>query len=120
MTTEDDPDEGTRFLLIRNETVDGKKFRPSDWADRLQSTLSCLGEEEFSRCIDLVQIVNDGGGKCVLVDSALERTDPRLYRFLMRFCEENRLATEIRVTQSSRRKDESQKSVDTFRRALSF
>jgi len=120
MSTEGDPDGDTKFLLIRNETVDGKKFRPSDWADRLQSTLSCLGEEEFGRCIDLVQIVNDGGGKCVLVNTALEQSEPRLYRFLMRFCQENRLATETRITESSRRKDESQKSADTFRRALSF
>ncbi len=125
MKEEPDADGDQRYLLIRSETTDGKKFRPSDWTDRLQSTLSCLGEDEFSRCIDMVRIVNDNGAKCILVDEALDSQEPKLYRFIRRFADENRLVTEAKVSSKipeKEKKTESEKetAAPSFRRALSF
>ena len=116
----DESEPSSGYLLIKNETVDGKKFRPSDWADRLQSTLSCLGEDGFSHCIDLLQIVTQNGDKCILLDRRLIKAEPRLYRFLMRFCKENRLATEERQGKEPEAAADKPQQVNSFRRALSF
>lgn len=120
MSTEaEDPQPGRECLLIKNETADGKRFRPSDWAERLQSTLSCLEDDEFKQCIGLVQIVSVDGSKCILVDKSLAEQEPRLYRFLMRFATENNLVTETQQAGADA-PDAAQQQAGSFRRAFSF
>ncbi len=113
-----EPDQ--RYLLIKNETTDGKRFRPSDWAERLQSTITCLEDEEFKRCIGLVQVVALNGSKCILVDKGLEDHEPRLYRFLMRFARENSLVTEAHAAELEEARAPAEQQPGSFRRAFSF
>lgn len=80
------------FVLITGQTVDGKKFRPSDWCDRLHSTLRALDADEYEECAEHVHLVNGPGGRGVLVDSVLEGINPVLFRFFMNFVQNNNLA----------------------------
>lgn len=82
-----------KLIIILGETDDGKKFRPSDWCDRLHGALRVLGEE-FEEAAEYVQLVNFNGQKGVMVDMQLEGLHPDAYRFYVRFAENNRLRTE--------------------------
>ncbi len=80
------------FVLIKGETVDGKKFRPSDWCDRLHSTLRALDAEEYEECAEHVHLVNSDRGRGVLVAGVLEEINPVLFQFFMNFVKNNNLA----------------------------
>lgn len=82
------------FVLIKGETVDGKKFRPSDWCDRLHSTLQALDPDEYLECAEYVHLVNNNGGKGILVDRLLQTINPMLFKFFMSFVSSNGLATD--------------------------
>ena len=86
-----DGEANRRYVLITGQTKDGKRFRPSDWADRLVGAMQVLGEEESQRFGEFVHLVNHENTKCVMVDRQLESVEGRLYRFLMRFADDNNL-----------------------------
>ncbi|MDM5147457.1 DUF3579 domain-containing protein [Candidatus Persebacteraceae bacterium Df01] len=79
------------YIIIKGQTTDGKKFRPSDWCDRLYSTLHALDPEEYDNCIQYVRLVNYSDGKCILVDTSLKASSNMLYNFFMRFVDSNNL-----------------------------
>ncbi len=83
---------GTDFVLIKGETTDGKKFRPSDWCDRLHSTLRALDQEEYEECVEYVHLVNSKNGRGILIDRALKTVNPMLFGFFMKFVENNDLS----------------------------
>ena len=89
---ESPPPSAAGFVLIKGETVDGKKFRPSDWCDRLHSTLRALDADEYEECVEHVHLVNSDKGRGILVDSVLEEVNPVLFRFFMNFVKSNNLA----------------------------
>ncbi|MGU9951959.1 MAG: DUF3579 domain-containing protein [Gammaproteobacteria bacterium WSBS_2016_MAG_OTU1] len=82
---------GINFMLIKGETADGKKFRPSDWCDRLHSTLRALDADEYEECVEYVHLVNSNGSKGVLIDCLLETFNPMLFKFFMTFVNSNNL-----------------------------
>lgn len=83
---------GVDFVLIKGETLDGKRFRPSDWCDRLHSTLRALDAEEYEECVEYVHLVNSESGKGILIDRALQEVNPMLFKFFMSFVKNNNLA----------------------------
>ena len=87
------PEDGG-LVLIKGETDDGKKFRPSDWCDRLHSTLQALDPDEYLECVEYVHLVNSNVGRGILVDSMLGEVNPMLFKFLMGFVSSNHLATD--------------------------
>ena len=83
---------GTEFVLIKGETTDGKKFRPSDWCDRLHSTLRALDADEYEECVEYVHLVNSENGRGILIDRVLQNVNPMLFKFFMNFVRSNNLA----------------------------
>jgi len=78
-------------ITIKGLTNDGKKFRPSDWAERLTASVATFSRGRrmiFHPCVRMVTIE---GISCVVVDSDLEQRDPMLFGFLMDFGKSNNL-----------------------------
>lgn len=80
------------FILIKGETTGGKKFRPSDWCDRLHSTLRALDPEEYEECVQYVHLVSSDGGRGILIDRTLQEINPMLFKFFMNFVKNNDLS----------------------------
>jgi hypothetical protein len=78
-------------VVIRGITSQGRQFRPSDWADRLASVLSHVGDDNRLNYSPQVCPVTRAGVRCVVIKNDLERQDPRVFKFLMDFARENDL-----------------------------
>jgi len=87
-------------IVIKGFTEEGKRFRPSDWAERLATAVGYCGADRRVRFHPRVRLANVEGEKCVIVDLALEEEEPLLFEFLMRFAESNHLKTESKVNMS--------------------
>lgn len=87
-----------RELFIQGLTLEGKTFRPSDWAERLAGAMSCFRPDGVRGGIGAyigyspycVPRVVDGV-KCVLVNEALRGVEPMAWDFVMNFARDNRL-----------------------------
>lgn len=86
----------TKQYLIHGVTLNGKTFRPSDWADRLCGVMSRFRPENdtadskytYSPYVCLMMVDNR---KCVLVDERLREIDPRALDFVLSFAKDNQL-----------------------------
>lgn len=91
------PDPSGSFVIL-GMTVEGRTFRPSDWAERLCGVMSSY-RPGFARQSHLgyspyvIPDVRDGV-KCVKVDARLYALEPLAYRFLVGFANDNKLRTE--------------------------
>ena len=79
--------------IIQGVTLDGKPFRPSDWAERLCGVMSAFGGDHRMQYSPYVHPVTASGVRCVVVDVRLEELEPMAYRFLLGFAKENELKT---------------------------
>ena len=80
-------------FVIQGVTLDGKPFRPSDWAQRLCGVMSAFGGDHRMQYSPYVHPVTAAGLRCVVVDVRLEEIEPMAYRFLLGFAVENELKT---------------------------
>ncbi len=80
-------------FVIQGVTVDGKPFRPSDWAERLCGVMSAFGADNRMQYSPYVHPVTAAGVRCVVVDVRLEEVEPMAYRFLLSFAKDNELKT---------------------------
>ena len=78
-------------VVIQGITGNGKPFRPSDWAERLCGVVGVFEPAQQKLYAPLVQQMDVGGVKCVVIDRALEQMEPRFFRFLLDFARENEL-----------------------------
>ena len=78
-------------LVIVGRTLDGKKFRPSDWAERLCGVMSAFGTEKRMKYSPYVSPGEWEGDKCVFIDGILYDLSPIAYRFLANFAKDNDL-----------------------------
>jgi hypothetical protein len=87
-----------RQYHIHGTTLDGRTFRPSDWAERLASAMSSFrpgggagGRSAYigysPYCVP--QVVD--GVRCVLVNEALRSIEPMAWDFVMNFARDNQL-----------------------------
>ena len=87
-----------REIFIQGVTLEGKTFRPSDWAERLAGAMSCfrpggglggigayIGYSPY--CVP--RQIN--GIKCVIVNEALRDIEPMAWDFVMNFARDNQL-----------------------------
>lgn len=87
-----------RQYYIQGLTLEGRTFRPSDWAERLAGAMSCfrpgggiagigayIGYSPY--CVP--QVVD--GVKCVIVSEALQGVEPMAWEFVMNFARDNHL-----------------------------
>ena len=83
-------------IFIQGITLDGKTFRPSDWADRLCGVMSPFrpgGPQPGSHltyspwCIPT--LIN--GVRCVVVNAELRDAEPMAWDFVINFAKDNNL-----------------------------
>ena len=84
-------EEKTSKIIIEGITKEGKKFRPSDWAERMSGALSSFQGKRIHYDPRLVPMTNKNGNKCVLLDPALKESNPGLYQSIIGFAEKNEL-----------------------------
>ncbi|MEZ5626763.1 DUF3579 domain-containing protein [Denitromonas sp.] len=79
-------------FVIVGVTREGKKFRPSDWADRLCGIMSAFGADNRMRYSPYVRPgCTLTGDKSVVVDARLYDIEPLAYKFLVNFADDNNL-----------------------------
>ncbi len=83
--------EQARKIIIKGVTIEGGKFRPSDWATRLTNAVSKPGRGGRLIYNPKVNMAMIEGINCVVVDTSLEHEEPMLYAFLMNFANNNHL-----------------------------
>ena len=76
--------------VIEGKTLDGRKFRPSDWVERLSSSLASFGPDHRLR-YGLVRPSYINGEKCLLVDKRLESENPAGFEYVCGFAHANGL-----------------------------
>jgi hypothetical protein len=82
--------EVVEFVIV-GTTLDGKAFRPSDWAERLCGVMSAFGGDHRMAYSPFVHPITSNGVRCVVVDRRLEAIEPMAYRFLVNFAKDNEL-----------------------------
>jgi len=87
-----------REVFILGTTLEGRPFRPSDWAERLAGAMSSFrpGGAQMGRAAHLGYspycVPNSiGDVKCVIVNEALRELEPMAWDFVMNFARDNRL-----------------------------
>jgi hypothetical protein len=80
----------TPFIIVGLTTA-GRKFRPSDWAERLCGVLSAFGAEKKMKYSPYVGPGDYNGEKAVFVDGRLYEIEPMAYRFVLNFAQDNDL-----------------------------
>jgi hypothetical protein len=82
--------ESTTFIIV-GLTTQGRKFRPSDWAERLCGVMSAFGAERRMKYSPYVGPGDYNGEKAVFVDGRLGEVEPMAYRFMLNFAQDNDL-----------------------------
>jgi hypothetical protein len=87
-----------REVFIQGITLQGRTFRPSDWAERLAGAMSSFrpggarsgpGAHIGYSPLCVPRVIN--GVKCVIVSEALKDVDQRAWDFVMNFARDNEL-----------------------------
>ncbi|GAB4392470.1 MAG: DUF3579 domain-containing protein [Gammaproteobacteria bacterium] len=89
--TEQNSNERDKPIIIEGVTKEGKKFRPSDWAERMSGKLATLRNNRLVYSPLLRPKVNTEGYKCVALDPSLKATNPKLYQSILEFARKNNL-----------------------------
>lgn len=85
-------------LFIQGVTYSGKKFRPSDWAERLCCSVSCFRPNydinKHGYCSiysEYAHPININGIQFVVVDEKIGEIDSKALEFLLNFAKNNDL-----------------------------
>lgn len=78
-------------IIIQSLTREGKKFRPSDWVDRICSSYATFGEDRKLRYSPYLKPEMIDGIRCLAVDLQLKEENPEGFEELMQFASENQL-----------------------------
>ncbi|MEO5573696.1 MAG: DUF3579 domain-containing protein [Gammaproteobacteria bacterium] len=78
-------------LVIESVNEDGGKFRPSDWIERISTSLAIFGPDHRLQYSKKAQPGMINGEKCLIVDQALNEKDPAAYEYILNFATANRL-----------------------------
>jgi hypothetical protein len=83
--------------FIQGITSKGKKFRPSDWSERLAGVMACFGPgarkgpNAYMQYSLYVRPTMIGDLKCVILDSRLRDIEPMAFDFVLNFAKDNDL-----------------------------
>ena len=84
-------DKKKKPIKIEGVTADGKKFRPSDWAQRMSGRLASFKDRRL-RYSPLLSLSHDENGyQCILLDPELKKKGPTLYESILEFARKNNL-----------------------------
>lgn len=82
---------GPSYIIIQGITQNGRKFRPSDWAERLAGLLANMDQRQRMVYSVLLLPLNYGGVKSVAMDITLEQQSPNLFHQVLAFASSNQL-----------------------------
>lgn len=99
---EDEAKDDEERIVIESVREDGRKFRPSDWIERISTMLADFGPDHRLHYATGVQPCMIDGQKCLVVDRHLEQSNPAAYGFIIRFARDNQL----RVQADRRQREE--------------
>lgn len=77
--------------IIESVSEDGRRFRPSDWIERVSAMLATFGRDQRLRYDGEVHPCIIQGEKCLVVSKGLERRAPQLLQYIMEFAATNHL-----------------------------
>ncbi len=80
-----------RRLIIESVTVDERRFRPSDWIERLAANFAEFGTDRRLRYQKGVAPGICNGQKVLMVDSDLADKNPAAFGFIEQFISSNNL-----------------------------
>jgi len=83
------------YVVIEGIKEDGKRLRPSDWIERLSSSLASFGTDNRLRYDVCVQPCVVEGQKCLVVARDLSEKNPGAYEFIMGFARSNQLRLQL-------------------------
>jgi len=78
-------------IIIKGVTVEGAKFRPSDWASRLTNAVAKPGRGGRIQYHPKVKMAMIEGVNCVVIDASMKEEEPMLFAFLTNFAKSNNL-----------------------------
>jgi len=78
-------------ILIEGRTQAGRKFRPSDWAERMSGALSTFGRDHRIQYSPMLQPLIIDGIKCISIDPELQNHFPEMYAYIMGWANNNDL-----------------------------
>lgn len=79
-------------LIIEGISPEGnKKFRPSDWIDRIATLIAGFGADHRLRYSKYVHPCVIEGRRCLVVVKHLNERDPDFYAFIIHFATQNKL-----------------------------
>lgn len=78
-------------IIIQGTTLNGRTFRPSDWAERLSGAMSTFGCDHRMTYSPYVRPLTINGVKSVSIDKKLKEVDARAFEFLLGFARDNEL-----------------------------
>lgn len=81
----------TDHFIISGVQEDGKKLRPTDWVERISSTLASVDAKNRLHYSVSVQPCLIDGEKCLVVARCLEQSNPSAYEYVMEFARSNNL-----------------------------
>ena len=84
-------DAANERFIIEGVSEDNKKFRPSDWAERISAMIAHFGPNQKLHYSDLVHPCIIEGKHCLIVARGLSQINPDAYQFILAFAKENRL-----------------------------
>ncbi|NPA71465.1 MAG: DUF3579 domain-containing protein [Gammaproteobacteria bacterium] len=76
--------------IIEGVTEAGRKFRPSDWIDRIASMAASYDKQRLVYS-DLLHPELYEGQKCLIIDMELEIKNPGMFQYVMNFVKSNKL-----------------------------
>jgi len=82
---------GNNQIIIEGISQDGRKFRPSDWVERISSALASFGPDHKLRYSEHVQPCIINGARCLIVSRGLSLNDPEAFNFILQFARKNQL-----------------------------
>ena len=82
-------------LLIESVRKDGKRFRPSDWIERISAVLASFDVNHRLKYAAEVQPCMIQGQKCLVVKRGLEQRNPNAFDFIMKFATDNELRIQV-------------------------
>ncbi|MGE4499312.1 MULTISPECIES: DUF3579 domain-containing protein [Piscirickettsiaceae] len=77
--------------IIEGYTNEGRKFRPSDWIDRIASMMASYGSSHRLVFSELLHPELYKGQKCLIIDTELQTKDPAMFDYVMNFVKSNDL-----------------------------
>ena len=82
-------------IVIESVRVDGRRFRPSDWIERIATIMSTFGADHRLHYSDNVQPCVIDGNKCLAVGRSLQQQNPDAFHFILKFAEDNGLRVQL-------------------------